>query len=158
MLYRIHLDMAGFDLKTLVVIGADCTCSYKSIRSQPRRPLVVIKRKENIYVNVNIHWEEYCPVFCFVFLFSYSEIDRIICLLCLYIWHYIYPLYYLNIFFDRSNPETIMYTRGGSRGRPRLTPPPPKIWKNMICLRKIVIFHTKCPKHFRASLRSARIF
>jgi hypothetical protein len=30
-------------------------------------------------------------------------------------------------------------------------PPPPKIGKNMIFGRKIVIFHTKYPKHFRAS-------
>ena len=30
--------------------------------------------------------------------------------------------------------------------------PPPKIGKNMICLRKIVIFHTKYPKKFRVSL------
>jgi hypothetical protein len=31
-------------------------------------------------------------------------------------------------------------------------PPPPKIGKNMIFWRKIVIFHTKYPKNFRASL------
>jgi hypothetical protein len=35
---------------------------------------------------------------------------------------------------------------------------PPKIGKNMIFLRKIVIFHTKYPKNFRASLRSAQSF
>jgi hypothetical protein len=35
---------------------------------------------------------------------------------------------------------------------------PPKIGKNMIFWRKIVIFHTKYPKHFRASLRSAQFF
>jgi hypothetical protein len=29
--------------------------------------------------------------------------------------------------------------------------PPPKIGKNMIFWRKIVIFHTKYPKNFRAS-------
>jgi hypothetical protein len=33
---------------------------------------------------------------------------------------------------------------------------PPKIGKNMIFWRKIVIFHTKYPKNFRASLRSAQ--
>ena len=37
-------------------------------------------------------------------------------------------------------------------------PPPPKIVKNMIFWRKIVIFHTKYPKNFRASLRSAQFF
>ena len=34
----------------------------------------------------------------------------------------------------------------------------PKIGKNMIFLRKIVIFHTKYPNNFRASLRSAQFF
>ena len=36
--------------------------------------------------------------------------------------------------------------------------PPPKIGKNMIFLRKIVIFHTKYPQNFRTSLRSAQFF
>ena len=31
---------------------------------------------------------------------------------------------------------------------------PPKIGKNMICWRNIVIFHTKYPTNFRASLRN----
>ena len=35
---------------------------------------------------------------------------------------------------------------------------PPKIGKNMIFWRKIVIFHTKYPKNFRAPLRSAQFF
>jgi hypothetical protein len=35
---------------------------------------------------------------------------------------------------------------------------PPKIGKNMIFWSKIVIFHTKYPKNFRASLRSAQFF
>ena len=30
MLYRVHLAWAGFDLTTLVIIGTDCICSYKS--------------------------------------------------------------------------------------------------------------------------------
>ena len=33
---------------------------------------------------------------------------------------------------------------------------PPKIGKNMIFWRKIVIFHTKYPNNFRASLHSAQ--
>jgi hypothetical protein len=37
-------------------------------------------------------------------------------------------------------------------------PPPPKIGKNMIFWRKIVIFYTKYPNNFRASLRSAQFF
>ena len=44
----------------------------------------------------------------------------------------------------------------GGGGAPRR--PPPKIGKNMIFWRKIVIFHTKYPKNFRASLRSAHFF
>ena len=43
-----------------------------------------------------------------------------------------------------------------SRGRTRR--PLPKIGKNMIFWRKIVIFHTKYPKNVRASLRSAQFF
>ena len=35
---------------------------------------------------------------------------------------------------------------------------PPKIGKDVIFLRKMVIFHTKYPKNFRASLRSAQFF
>jgi hypothetical protein len=36
--------------------------------------------------------------------------------------------------------------------------PPPKIGKNMIFWRKIVIFHTKYLKNVRTSLRSAQFF
>ena len=35
---------------------------------------------------------------------------------------------------------------------------PPKIGKNKICWRKIVIFQTKYLKNFRASLRSVQFF
>jgi hypothetical protein len=35
---------------------------------------------------------------------------------------------------------------------------PPKIGKNIIFWRKIVIFHTKYPQNFRAFLRSAQFF
>ena len=35
---------------------------------------------------------------------------------------------------------------------------PPKIGKNMIFWHKIVIFHTKYPNKFRATLRSAQFF
>ena len=43
-------------------------------------------------------------------------------------------------------------------GAPGACPPPLKLEKNMIFWRKIVIFHTKYPKNFRASLRSAPFF
>ena len=46
---------------------------------------------------------------------------------------------------------------GGGRTR-RGAPPPPKIGKKMIFWRKIVIFQTKYPKNFRASLRSVLFF
>ena len=35
---------------------------------------------------------------------------------------------------------------------------PPKIGKNMIFWRKIVIFHTKYPKNSRTSIRSVQFF
>jgi hypothetical protein len=46
--------------------------------------------------------------------------------------------------------------RGGGQGRiqeggARGPAPPPKIGKNMIFWRKIVIFHTKYPKNFRSA-------
>ena len=43
--------------------------------------------------------------------------------------------------------------RGDPGGLPRRAPP--KIGKNMIFWRKILIFHTKYTNNFRASLRSA---
>jgi hypothetical protein len=36
--------------------------------------------------------------------------------------------------------------------------PPPKIVKNKIFWRNIVIFHTKYPNNFRSSLRSVQFF
>jgi hypothetical protein len=42
--------------------------------------------------------------------------------------------------------------QGGGGAHPARAPP--KIGKNMIFWRKIVIFHTKYPKIFRASLRN----
>ena len=41
---------------------------------------------------------------------------------------------------------------------PKIFAPPSAIGKNKIFWSKIVIFHTKYPKHFRASLRSAQFF
>jgi hypothetical protein len=41
---------------------------------------------------------------------------------------------------------------------PKIFAPPSAIGKNKIFWRKIVIFHTKYPKNFSASLRSAQFF
>ena len=49
-------------------------------------------------------------------------------------------------------------SRGGGGGGAHPARAPSKIGNNMICWRKIVIFHTKYPKNFRASLRSAQFF
>jgi hypothetical protein len=48
--------------------------------------------------------------------------------------------------------------QGRIQGKGRTRRAPPKIEKNMIFWRKIVIFHKKYPKYFRASLRSAQFF
>jgi hypothetical protein len=50
--------------------------------------------------------------------------------------------------FTGADPEGAHPARG----------PPPKIGKNMIFWRKIVIFHTKYPNNFRASVRSVQFF
>ena len=55
-----------------------------------------------------------------------------------------------------SNTNQNLIIRGGSKGRGGGAHP--KIGKNMIFWRKIVIFHTKYPNNFRASLRSAQFF
>ena len=55
-----------------------------------------------------------------------------------------------------DKPRMILQTSGADPGGGGGAPgaPPPKIGKNMIFWRKIVIFHTKYPKNFRASLRN----
>jgi hypothetical protein len=46
-----------------------------------------------------------------------------------------------------------------TRNTPQIFAPPSTIGKNMLFFwRKIVIFHTKYPKNFSASLRSAQFF
>ena len=45
-----------------------------------------------------------------------------------------------------------------TRNTPKIFAPPYAIGKNMTFWCKIVIFHTKYPKHFRASLYSAQFF
>jgi hypothetical protein len=48
--------------------------------------------------------------------------------------------------------------QGQIQGESHPPRPPPEIGKNMIFWRKIVIFHTKYPKNFHASLCSAQFF
>ena len=66
---------------------------------------------------------------------------------------------FMNLkFITESTFTTIQreFLSGGSRGGEGGTPGarPPKIGKNTIFWRKIVIFHTKYQKKFRASLRN----
>ena len=56
----------------------------------------------------------------------------------------------IESFISLSGADPVGRGGGGAR--------PPKIGKNMIFWRKIVIFHTKYPKNVRASLRSAQFF
>jgi hypothetical protein len=52
-------------------------------------------------------------------------------------------------------PKNLIFSNCGGR---REIAPPSAIGKNKIFWRKIVIFHTKYPKNFSASLRSAQFF
>ena len=58
----------------------------------------------------------------------------------------------MNALHTRNS--AIQYLAGADPGGAHPARAPPKIGKNMIFWRKIVIFHTKYPKHFRASLRN----
>ena len=60
--------------------------------------------------------------------------------------------------YNKSFNTLMRERRGGSRGGGGRAHVPPKIGKNMIFWRKIVIFHTKYSKNCRASLRSAQYF
>ena len=55
------------------------------------------------YTNGSIHLlyrvRDIGPCEPLVFILTLFTLDRIICLLCLYICHYIFPFYYLDIFF-----------------------------------------------------------
>jgi hypothetical protein len=55
----------------------------------------------------------------------------------------------------QPNNPVLIETAGGGAHPARASP---KIGKNIIFWRKIVIFHTKYPNNFRASLRSAQFF
>ena len=50
---------------------------------------------------------------------------------------------------ERSNINCIMIIAGADPGGGGWVRAPSKIGKNMICWRKIVIFHTKYPKNFK---------
>ena len=73
-----------------------------------------------------------------------------------YHWRLNHPHIWTDITYIPEKPLRWMYRSGADSGvgggAPRAPPPPPKIGKNMIFWRKIVIFHTKYPKNFRASL------
>jgi hypothetical protein len=68
-----------------------------------------------------------------------------------------------NICITQMYIVEVSFIGGGTRrkppgadpeGGPPGARPPPKIGKNIIFWRKNVIFHTKYPKNFRASLRN----
>jgi hypothetical protein len=63
-------------------------------------------------------------------------------------------VYFFLLMLHKAKYPKVNYFRGGSRGGRTRRAPPPKIGKNMIFWRKIVIFHTKYPTNFRASLRN----
>ena len=75
---------------------------------------------------------------------------------CLLWSFYLWTLYCLSFIYLRHLITPSGADPGGGGGPP--APAPPKIGKNMIFLRKIVIFHTKYLKYFRAFLRSAQFF
>ena len=73
--------------------------------------------------------------------------------------HILFCTRYIYLFSLNRRYRYDMYVyQGRIQGGRGAAPSPPKIGKNMIFWRKIVIFHTKYPKHFRASLRSAQFF
>jgi hypothetical protein len=55
---------------------------------------------------------------------------------------------------ETTNDDVPGSSMGGSRGGAHPARAPPKIGKNLIFWRKIVIFHTIYPQNFRASLRN----
>ena len=58
--YRVHLTLNRFELTTLVVIGTDCTCSYKSNYH-------MITTMTTPVFNVTSCYISYFPVNCFFF-------------------------------------------------------------------------------------------
>ena len=91
-----------------------------------------------------------------LFIYMYSK-SRLICVFCRRIVKARKVDRALRNVFCIATLSIVIYVdnRGGSRGAP---PPPPRPLKNKICWHKIVIFHTKYPNIFRASLRSAQFF
>ena len=68
----------------------------------------------------------------------------------------VFPKHFLSFRFVEKNNQTLSNAGadpgGGHTRRP--SPPPLKLEKIWFFWRKIMIFHTKYPKHFRASLRN----
>ena len=70
--------------------------------------------------------------------------------------------YFVGVFFlyrkmrSRRGRDRMAGADPGGGAHPARAPP--KIGKNKIFWRKIVIFHTKYPKNVRTSLRSAQFF
>jgi hypothetical protein len=84
-------------------------------------------------------------------------------LICLVLFHVHFKQFTHLTVQSNNHLNVFHYTTGTSQGRiqgggGRTRRAPPKIGKNMIFWRKIVIFHTKYPQNFRAPLRSAQFF
>jgi hypothetical protein len=69
--------------------------------------------------------------------------------------HYRFRLMVFNTTFNNISVISL-YSRGGCRGERTRRAPPLKLEKNMFFWRKIVIFYTKYPNIFRASLRNCK--
>jgi hypothetical protein len=95
------------------------------------------------------------PLF-FNFLFTYLFSIIIIPYYISFSFIYTVRVHISTQSYDNNNLH--MSTPGADSGGSAPGAPPPKIGKNMNFWRKIVIFHTKYPKNFRASLRLAQFF
>jgi hypothetical protein len=110
-----------------------------------------------IYYNVIIAWTLYYLLYSFFPTIPWSTCDNDFNTdACYQIGqHLIVPSNYNDtvIYITRKTATEEFWEYVQHRGESREGGAPPKIGKNMIFWRKIVIFHTKCPKYFRSSLR-----
>ena len=68
-LYLVHLAMNGFELTTLVVIGTDCTCSYKS-NYHSIMTMMAPKNELEESISVQAIWRIYLDHYIFKNIFN----------------------------------------------------------------------------------------